>query len=219
MKKLLLTAAALLAVPAAHAAIIPVTYTAISNGGPNGPQSGSVATSTATWTYDTVTGDLVSTGDVDNVFNFGPNLVFRHDLTNFAISGAGVASAASYTCTIGAGFAAQLNRNVCAGTNFGPNTTDDSVYDATGTVATLGGDDFLQGQGQTLANVFSLGDRIVSQDGLTLLVRKSDYDPLRPGDYQLTFTAATPIPVPAVAWLFASALGLTGVVARRRKAG
>jgi len=221
MKRTLLTAAALLAFSAgsASAATWQVNYLGILSGSPVGPPAPGAVGGSATWTYDDVTQTISSSGTVTHAFSFGPNLIYSHSLTDLSITGPGVASASAYTCTNGPFAAAGLFRQLCAGYNFGGNQINESTVDPSGTLITfLGGDDFLQGAPQTLANNFDMDVKTLSGPigaGTIITVNKSSWNPTVPGTFQMSFQV---IPVPGAVWLFGSALGLVGFLRRRGSA-
>lgn len=217
--KMLLAAAVLYAVSgAANAALVNLIYSGIIAGSPAGPPSVGLISGSGTWTWDTVTNDIVQTGSNSNSFYAGPpippQLVYQQNLTNLVISGAGVASASAYSCVNGA-FAASptgLNRDVCAAYNYGTNQTNESTVSLDGTAVTLlGGDDFLSGAPQTLSNNFDMSVRTLV--GNTLTVNKTSWSPTVPGNFQMTFTV---VPIPAAGWLLGTGLGMISMIRRRK---
>ena len=96
MNKSMLTAIALFALTTtANASLENVTLVDASNGGPGGVQH-AIISGSATWTWDTVTGDIVGTGPLTMTYNFGPNNVFVQDVLDLSITGAGVATATPF---------------------------------------------------------------------------------------------------------------------------
>jgi hypothetical protein len=132
-------------------------------------------------------------------------------------------SASAYSCIEG-NFSNVTNTSFCANYNFGVNGTNETVFDYStmpGTVI-FGGDD---------VNLAGTNEHYVLQgiyfaastdffDGSTLIMRSELWNTDGPnGDatngIELVF-AAMPVPVPAAAWLFASALiGLAGLKRKR----
>lgn len=219
MKKSLFPAFALLALTStANAAIIPIYLTGVFSGGPPGPQPGVVSqTSSASWTYDTVTGDIAGTGSYTVAFNFGPNNVFTQQWQDLSITGAGIASGTPFAnaptgfrCTNGPFAAAGLNRDVCAGYQFNSNGNESSVS-PDGLTVTLGGDDTIAGLPQSLQGNFGVTGRTLA--GTTLTAQAPGYTGFQSGTFQLVYS--TVVPVPAAVWLFGSALGLMGFARRR----
>jgi hypothetical protein len=120
-----------------------------------------------------------------------------------------------YSCADG-GFGPSLTLSYCGGYNWGGNNVDDSALDY-GTIPgalTIGGDDV------AILPVRQASDyesSLRSWNGDTLVIQTALWDDDGTTDsplaYQLTFAT---VPIPAAAWLFASALGLLGWTKRQR---
>jgi len=213
------------------------TYTAvlkqvISHSG-NGSSPGNITSSTATWSYDDVTGLLSQTGGTYNVrFTTAPTTtIFRHSITGLVLGNAAAASASTFTCTEG-NFGANVGASICGNYGFGPNFANDSTVTwgpGTAFARTIGGDDIsfsVPQQNLTAYDYFVTASWV----GTTLTLRNAVCNPFTPGNanasgcatvggfntgYTWVLEAGPAVPIPAAAWLFGGALGLLGALRRR----
>jgi hypothetical protein len=177
------------------------------------PSSADISLSTATWSYDTLTGVVSGNGLYIAYSEINPlpsSSLFTRTMSNLVVGGGNLASAASYDCFDGM-FGAGVGANLCGNYNYGGNFVDDStlVYGpGTSFSRTIGGDDASVGTPQNISQY----DGMTSDwDGTTLIVSNYDFDT---GGYNMTFVEA--VPIPAAAWLFGSALGLLGWIRHKR---
>lgn len=184
------------------------------------------SSSTATWSYDDVTNLVTQTGGTYNVrtTTAPTSTLFRILTTGLVVGNGGAASAATFNCVEG-NFGGNVGASICGYYTFGANFFNESTTTwGPGTAAsrTLGGDDMAAGPQETVATYN--GMNTVSFNGTTLVIaNKTCTGPcatLPAGFYnngqQWTFaTVAVPVPVPAAAWLFGSALGVMGWLRRR----
>ncbi len=110
---------------------------------------GNVATSTATWTYDSGTRRLTQTGGIFNVrFATGPTTtLYRLSVTGLVMGNDAPAGAATFACTEG-NFGSGIGANLCGNYSFGLNFLDESTTTwgpGTAVARTLGGDDMATG--------------------------------------------------------------------------
>lgn len=138
--------AATLAAPAvAWAATYTATLTDVVSYSNNGSAAGAISSSTATWTYDDVTGELIQSGGTFEVrFNTSPtNTLFRHSITGLIIGNGAAAAAATFVCTEG-NFGSGVNASICGNYRLGANFVNESTTTwgpGTSVSRTLGGDD------------------------------------------------------------------------------
>lgn len=183
--------------------------------------------SSATFTYDDVTNLVTQTGGTFNArWTTAPtSTLYRMLTTGLVMGNGGAASAASLSCVEG-NFGAGVGASICGNYSFGANFANQSTTSwgpGTASARTLGGDDSAVGPQVSVAALD--GINTVSWDGVTLVVtnRRCTYvpGPCWPSPYSEGYTwtfQATPVPVPAAAWLFGAALGGLGLV-RRSRAG
>jgi hypothetical protein len=228
--------AATLGATAADAATYAATLTGVASYSGNGSAPGNINSSTATWSYDDVTGLLSQTGGTFNVrFTIVPSTtLFRHSITGLVIGNNGAASATAYTCTEG-NFGSGVGASLCGNYTFGANYTSESTSSwgpGTATARSIGGDDMASGPQQDVSAYGYFNT--VSWVGTTLTLSNASCNPYAPGNangcattggantgYTWTLNAgpqAAGVPVPAAVWLFGSALGLLGAARRRAKA-
>ncbi len=132
--------------------------------------------------------------------------------SDFSISGAGTGSG-SFDCIEGV-FGGVVGASICGNYNFGANGYNESTVNTDGSNRVIGGDDGAIGPAQSIADFSGLSPVIPPTDFSSIIVLENGTT------YSGTiFTfVANPIPVPAAAWLFGSALGLLGWVRRRATA-
>jgi len=232
-KTLGLAIAATLGTAATDASTYTATLTQVTSWNSSGPSTGNISSSTATWSYDDVTGLLTQTGGTFNVrFTITPaTTLFRYIATGLVVGGGGAAGATTFTCAEG-NFGANVGASVCGNYNFGANFINESTATwGPGTALTrnLGGDDQALGPQQSVAQYDSF--TTVSWVGTTLRLSNADCNNVLPGiqtncatlggayvsGYTWTLNAGPQaVPLPAAAWLFGAALASLGAVRRRR---
>ncbi len=234
----LAVAASLGGVGVANAATIEVTLLSDATFSGNGSSNGNISSSTATWTYDTVTSVLTQTGGTFNVrFNTAPfTTIFRHSITGLVTAPLGAASGTTFVCAEG-NFGASVGASICGNYSFGANFVSESTTSwgpGTATAKTLGGDDVNFGPIQAINayNYFAFVSQVAAAGGASaaqnLILGNASCNVYAPGNANgcatvggfntgYRFTLST-VPVPGAVWLFGSALGLLGVARRRAKA-
>jgi hypothetical protein len=201
-----------------------------------GTLAGEFGSSTATWTYDDVSGLLSQAGGTFNVrFSIAPNSVtmFRHVITGLTIGSGAAATATSFSCNEG-NYGDAVGVSVCGGYNFGSNSVNNSSTTwgpGTAFARTLGGDDMAL-SAPLLQQSISYYDAFttVSWVGTTLVLSNAVCNPAAPGNasgcatlggynwgYRWTLSTHL-VPVPPAVWLFGSALAALGVARNRAKA-
>jgi hypothetical protein len=150
----------------------------------SGSSAGNISSSTATWSYDDVTGLLSQTGGTFNVrFTITPTTtLFRHSITGLVMGNGGAASASSYSCTEG-NFGRGVGASLCGNYNFGANFANESSSSWGPGLAfgrTIGGDDMALGPQQNITayNNFTT----VSWVGTTLTLSNVLCNPSAPGN-------------------------------------
>jgi len=174
--------------------------------------------STAIWDWDGTT--LTSTGLYSAVFsiNSSPSeaSIWADNITDLTIdtSTASPAATTAYVCENGT-FLATLGHGGCGGHNFGANGIDESTTvwgPGLAVSRTLGGDDVDDDGGpRTIWENYNF--TLMNWDGTALAIGTGIAVGSQGGE-AMVFTT-TPVPVPAAAWLFGSALGLLGWMRRR----
>lgn len=170
--------------------------------------------------------NMTSNGGVTTFQSFaGPTWLNTVEITDWAISNTGIASASAYNCVEGL-FGGYVGASICGNYNFQGDGDDSTLVYGPGTdvALTLGGNDTASGPVQsidTISNLqpwFGAGLGIFGQDYLAFTTRTIAGDQTLSGDGStIVFTSA--VPVPAAAWLFGSALvGLAGVGRKRKMA-
>lgn len=224
----LAVAGALGAASSADAVVVNLNHLSTTSDSPNGPGTQIISGNgtTATWTFDTVTGIVSSSGlyvEQTQVNPLLPGSFYTRSIADLTLGGGSNATATSYSCADGS-IANVFSASFCGNYNYGSNFTNESTMSyGPGTAAsrTLGGDDM------ALAPLFN-GDsfqQLSQYDGMvntwngsttpgTTLVLSNVVSAV--GGSQLTFEIAAAVPVPASVWLFGSALGLLGF-SRNRK--
>ncbi len=229
---LALAIAATLGAGAAEAATYAATLLTDLTYSNSGSSSLNLTSSTATWSYNDVTGLLSQTGGLFNArATTSPvSTLFRHSITGLVIGAGGAAAATDFTCTEG-NFGANVGASICGNYTFGGNFNDSSTSWGPGTAAdrTIGGDDAVSGPQQTVFSQYG-GFTQVSWVGTTLILRNANCNTgagtctgtghvngFNAG-YTWTLNAGPQVPVPPAAWLVAPAVLAAGRFARRRKA-
>ncbi|MBN8279918.1 MAG: thrombospondin type 3 repeat-containing protein [Gammaproteobacteria bacterium] len=173
-----LKAAVIATVGAAAAPAAADVYTAVltdvrlySNGAPAG-QAGNITSSTATWSYDTVTNQVTQTGGTFNIrFTTAPtSTLYRTSITGLVMGNAGAASASTYVCTEG-NFGGGVGASICGNYSFGGNFLNESTTTwgpGTAVSRTIGGDDIAIGNPQGIANLNGMTTSSFSPPALVL---------------------------------------------------
>lgn len=212
-------AAALGAASTADAAVHTAVLTGVVTYSPQGPSTGNIASSTATFEYDDVTTVLTQTGGTFNVrFTTAPtSTIYRQLITGAVVGNGAAATATTFACVEG-NFGSNVGANICGNYGYGGNFLDNSTATwgpGTAFARTIGGDDIPYGIQQNLsgydgmANVSWLGTTLTIGNATTCGTCTSPN-----AGNAWTLSIAT-IPVPAAVWLFGSALGLMGVMRRK----
>ena len=171
---------------------------------------------TGVTTFSTGVGNsLNADGSFSGATKVGMTPLFTWNFgSDFSISGAG-ASTGSFSCAEGF-FGGIVGASICGNYTFGANGYNESSYDGSSGTAVIGGDDAASGAAQSIADFQSLSPAIPPTDFMTTIVLENG---TAYSGVIFTFTAnIAPVPVPAAAWLFGSALGLLGWVRRRATA-
>jgi len=156
-------AAAVGAVPGvADATLYQATLTQVltySNNGTAGT-AGNITSSTATFTYDDVSGLIQQTGGTFNVrFTTAPtSTLYRSIIQGLVMGNSSPATATSYTCQEG-NFGGGVGASICGNYNFGANFVNESTLTygpGTAATRTLGGDDGSIGTQQSIASLNSM---------------------------------------------------------------
>ena len=216
--KLGLAIAATLGAGAANAAIYSATLSGWGTYSNNGSSNANIASSTATWQYDDVTGVISQTGGVLNArFTTAPtSTLFRQTSTGLSLGGGGAASATTFSCIEG-NFGGGVGASICGNYNFGANFLNESSlsYSGASVSRTLGGDDGSLGAAQSVAdlnNLITSAATVGTQITITLnngqctLVSAANCTtitgaPIYNKGYNIVFNAAAAaVPVPAAAW-------------------
>ncbi len=151
-------AAAIGAAPdAADAALYTATLTQVltySNNGTAGTAA-NISSSTATWSYDSVTNLLSQTGGTFNLrLTTAPtSTLYRTTITGLVFGNGGVASATTYACLEG-NFGGGVGASICGNYNFGADFNNDSTTSwgpGTAVSRTIGGDDVSIGAQQDIS--------------------------------------------------------------------
>jgi hypothetical protein len=139
--------------------------------------AGNITSSTATFTYDDVTGLLTQTGGTFNVrFTTSPaSTFFRHSVTGLVLGNGAPATAATFNCVEG-NFGANVGVHLCGNYSLGGNFVNESTVSwgpGTATSRTLGGDDSAGGDSQGWYGPASLPGfdehRVTDYDAFTLV--------------------------------------------------
>lgn len=144
----------------ADAAVYTATLSQVltySNNGTAGT-AGNITSSTATWTYDTVTQLLSQTGGTYNirVTTAPTSTLYRTSITGLIIGNGAAAAADTYVCTEG-NFGGNVGSSICGNYSFTDFVNDSTTSWGPGTTAsrTIGGDDVAAGAQQTIASLDS----------------------------------------------------------------
>lgn len=217
--------AAAFGVTAANAVVLNMTLVGTVSESNMGPSTAIVSSSTATWTYDTVTDVLTATGlyKEQTQITPTPGQLFTHNVVDLVVGGGAAATATSYSCVEGS-FGGTVGASLCGNYNFGTDFANDSTASwgpGTAFSRTIGGDDMSIGPMQDLSQYDGMSSSNVcgstctndgSWNGTTLVMSNAQSGV---AGYGITLVVSNPVPVPAAVWLFGSALGLLGWARRR----
>ena len=215
----LLGAGSMIATTDASAAPLVSTLVSVTSYSNNGSAVFNLSASTATWTFDSVTGQAVQTGGTYIGEVLSPN-VFGHTMTGVSL-GNFVPSLGTWSCQEGT-FGTAVGASLCGNYNFGSNKKNQSTYTPTAQGATVvgGGDDGIIGPPQSLQTSYSNMTTTDNGGGKFTLANLSNVCtvPTNPGPcsgYSFVFQQqqAPEIPAPAAVWLLGT--GLAGLAARR----
>lgn len=180
---------------------------------PQGAGPATLDESTASWSYDDVSGQLTQVGGT-LVANYqlipGSITLFRHNITSLVVGAGAPATAASYSCIEGNFGPENVGAALCGNYTFGANYLDESTATwgpGTAFSRVLGGDDSASGTPQNLT--YFDGMTTASWNGTNLQLSNAT------ATTGYTMTLVSAVPVPAAAWLFGSALGLLAWTKRR----
>jgi len=139
----------------AQAATVSALLQSVVSYSSSGSVAANLSSSTATWSFDTVSGVLSQTGGLfDARYSItAASTLFRHSITGMVLGGGAAASATTYTCAEG-NFGGNVGASLCGNYNFGANFYNESSTSwgpGTSASRTLGGDDQAVGPQQSIA--------------------------------------------------------------------
>jgi len=139
--------------------------------------AGNITSSTATWSYDDVTGLLTQVGGLFNsrVTTAPTTTLFRTSITGLVIGAGGPASAATYVCTEG-NFGGNVGASLCGNYSLGANFVNDSTASwgpGTAVSRTLGRDDVATGDPQSIGLLDGMYDSGFAGAGNLVLTNKT----------------------------------------------
>lgn len=199
----------------ADAATLAMDLTGITIYTPQGAGPATLDLSSASWNYDDVSGKLTQVGGT-LVANYqlipGSITLFVHNITSLVVGAGAAATATSYSCVEGNFGPDNVGAALCGNYSFGANFLNESTATwgpGTSFSRVLGGDDGAAGTPQNLAD-FN-GMTTTSWNGTNLVLSNATATT----GFTMNLVALAPVPVPAAAWLFGSALGLMAWARRR----
>ena len=153
------------------------------------------SSSTATWTYDDVSGVLTQTSGVYNLrVSSGPSTLYRTSITGLVIGAGQPAAANSYMCTEG-NFGATVNASICGNYLFGGNFINESSTGWGPGIAysrVLGGDDTSAGVPQNIDRFHGMTAVSYTPGSTVVLTNKACVGTCSPGGnnfgHQWTFS-------------------------------
>ncbi len=161
---------------AADAATLLVTLNSVTTYSNSGSSALNLTSSTATWSYDDVTGVLTQTAGVFNArATTAPiSTLFRHTITGLVIGAGAAATATDFTCTEG-NFGGNVSASICGNYVFGSNGLNESSTTwgpGTAAARTIGADDASIGAQQTLNSQYDTFTT-TSFNGTTLVLENA----------------------------------------------
>ena len=146
----------------ADAAPVAAKLVKVTSYSPNGPSVWNRTLDTSTWTFDAANSVAVQTGGTYSALaKAGASPLMRHTMTGVTL-GNFAPAAATRACIEGTfggggGNTGGIGASICGNYSFGANLTNQSTYTptATGSSVTIGGDDRVVGQPQSLVNSYS----------------------------------------------------------------
>lgn len=134
------------------------------------------SSSTATWTYDDVSGVLTqASGEYNLRVSTGPSTLYRTLITGLVVGNGQLAAASSYVCTEG-NFGATVGASICGNYLFGGNFLDESASTwgpGTEYSRNLGGDDVAAGVPQNIDRFHGMTTVSFDPAGTLVLTNKA----------------------------------------------